>query len=481
MARRFVKLLDEMADRLDFTWKVVAISTRHHGSVVDLDGIDVRRAIATFEGRQSLDRLDPTPRERSGIDVIRQVADALADEAAEGRLICIETTVLDIDRGEPAVSHVRAALEGQAHVVTANKGPAAFAYHELEALAESVDRVFFFEGAVMDGVPVFNLVRETMPAVTIEGFRGVINTTCHFILSELERGNEFDRALADMQARGIAEADPTLDIDGWDAAAKTAALVNVLMGSAITPHHVARTGIRGVTGLDVRDALGRNKRIRLVASASSQGGKVRARVEPEVLDQNDPLAGLVDSTTRSISTPTCSARSASSNARRADADRLRAGQRPVAHFAESQRTLMAGPLSGFTILDLTRVLSGPVLHDGARRPRRARDQGRTSRERRRHASLGPAVSRQRERVLPQHQPQQGKRHARLQAGRGPRASSSGWSRAPTCWSKTSGQARSTAPASAGTRCTSGFRASSTRRSPVTARPDRAATKRATTR
>lgn len=294
VARRFVKLLGETADRLDFTWRVVGISTRHHGSVVDTAGIDTRRAISTYDGRQSLDRLDPAPRERSGIDVIRQVTDAMADEAAEGRLVCIETTVLDIDRGEPAVSHVRAALEGQAHVVTANKGPAAFAYHELEALAESVDRVFFFEGAVMDGVPVFNLVRETMPAITIEGFRGVINTTSNFILSELERGVDFDRALADMQARGIAEADPTLDIDGWDAAAKTAALVNVLMGSVITPHHVARTGIREVTGPDVREALGRNKRIRLVASASRQGGKVKARVEPELLDQNDPLAGVSD-------------------------------------------------------------------------------------------------------------------------------------------------------------------------------------------
>jgi len=294
VARRFVKLLGETADRLDFSWKIVGIATRHHGSVVDPAGVDTRRAITTVEGRQSLDRLDPSPRERSGIDVIRQVADLMADDAAEGRLVCIETTVLDIDRGEPAVSHVRAALEGQAHVVTANKGPAAFAYHELEALAESVDRVFFFEGAVMDGVPVFNLVRETMPAITIEGFRGVINTTCNFILSELERGIEFDKALADMQARGIAEADPGLDIDGWDAAAKTAALVNVLMGSVMTPHHVTRTGIRDVSGLDVREALGRNKRIRLVASASRQGGKVKARVEPELLDHHDPLAGLVD-------------------------------------------------------------------------------------------------------------------------------------------------------------------------------------------
>ncbi len=294
VARRFLRLLDESAERLDFTWRVVGLSTRHHGSVIDTAGIDVARAIALVESNQSLDRLESEPRERSGIDVIRQVTDAMADEASDGRLVCVETTVLDIDRGEPAVSHVRAALEGQAHVITANKGPAAFAYHELEALAESVDRIFFFEGAVMDGVPVFNLVRETMPAIAIDGFRGVINSTCNFILSELERGKEFDVALAEMQARGIAEADPSLDVDGWDAAAKTAALVNVLMGSAMTPHHVVRSGIRDVTGLDVRDAIARNRRIRLVASASRQGGKVRARVEPEVLERSDPLANLED-------------------------------------------------------------------------------------------------------------------------------------------------------------------------------------------
>ena len=294
VARRFVTLLDETAARLDFTWKIVGIATRHHGRVVDPGGVDARRAIALVEAGQSLDQLDPAPRERSGIDVIREAAGAFADDAAKGRLVCVETTVLDIDRGEPAVSHVRAALEGRAHVVTANKGPAAFAYHELEALAESVDRHFMFEGAVMDGVPVFNLVRETLPAVAVEGFRGVINTTCNFILSELERGKEFEPALADMQAMGIAEADPSLDVDGWDAAAKTAALVNVLMGGDITPHHVQRTGIRAVTRLDVHNALVRNQRIRLVATAWRQGGTVKAGVEPEWLDHDDPLAGLVD-------------------------------------------------------------------------------------------------------------------------------------------------------------------------------------------
>ena len=194
VSRRFLRLLDEVADRLDFTWRLVALATRHHGSVVDADGIDAARAAAIVEGAQSLDRLDPSPRERSGIDVVRQVTDLLADEAADGRLVVVEGTTLDVERGEPASAHVRASLEGLAHVVTANKGPVAFAYRELDGLADSVDRLFFFEGAVMDGVPIFNLVRETMPAVTIDGFRGVINTTCHYMLSELEQGTSFDEA-----------------------------------------------------------------------------------------------------------------------------------------------------------------------------------------------------------------------------------------------------------------------------------------------
>jgi homoserine dehydrogenase len=292
VARRFLKLLDEVAERLDFTWRLVAIATRHHGSVVDRDGIDARRAVATVEASQSLDRLDAAPRERSGIDVVRQITDEVAEEASDGQLVVVETTVLDIDRGEPATAHVRASLEGLAHVVTANKGPAAFAYAELEALAESVDRIFLFEGAVMDGVPVFNLVRETMPGVVIEGFRGVVNTTCQYALSEMERGVMFEDAIRAMQARGIAEADPSLDVDGWDAAAKTAALVNVLMGGGITPHDVTRTGIRDMTPRDVADAVSRGRRVRLVASALKRGHALDVRVEPELLDAGDPLAAL---------------------------------------------------------------------------------------------------------------------------------------------------------------------------------------------
>lgn len=292
VAQRFLRLLDETSSRLDLEWRLAAIATRRHGTAIDPEGIDADRALAAAESGHSLDRLDAAAGQLSGIDVIRQISDLLSDEASEGRLVVVETTALDIERGEPATSHVRASLEGLAHVVTANKGPAAFAYRELAALAASVDRAFLFEGAVMDGVPIFNLVRETMPGVEVRAFRGVINTTCQYALAELERGVDLDAAIAAMQAQGIAEADPTLDVEGWDAAAKTSALANVLLGGTITPHDVERTGIGDVGADEVRDARNQGRRIRLVASAARHGRTIEARVEPELLDAADPLAML---------------------------------------------------------------------------------------------------------------------------------------------------------------------------------------------
>jgi len=144
----------------------------------------------------------------------------------------------------------------------------------------------------MDGIPVFNLVRETLPAVDILGFRGIINTTAHYILTAMEAGRTWAQALADMQAEGIAEADPSFDVDGWDAAAKTAALVNVLMRGGVTPRTVERTGIRGLTPDDMQNAVRRGKRIRLVASAARRDGQIEARVAPVELDAADPLASL---------------------------------------------------------------------------------------------------------------------------------------------------------------------------------------------
>jgi homoserine dehydrogenase len=222
----------------------------------------------------------------------RHVIERLGQSDAELRIV-IETTTLDIRSGQPATDHVRAGIAAGCHVVTANKGPVAFAYAELRDAAAAAGVSFLFEGAVMDGIPIFNLVRETLPAVEILGFRGVINSTTNHILTALERGEPFDGALARMQTEGIAEADPSLDLDGWDAAAKSAALANVLMDARITPHAVRRTGIGPHDSQRAQDALARGRRIKLVASAArSADGSVTPSVEPVELPRSDLLASL---------------------------------------------------------------------------------------------------------------------------------------------------------------------------------------------
>jgi homoserine dehydrogenase len=231
---------------------------------------------------------------RAGVEILIGGALELIDHfsrasavGSAGRVL-IETTPLDVKTGQPAIRHIERALERGLHVVTANKGPVAIKWRDLDRAARDRGISFLFEGAVMDGIPVFNFVRETLPAVTITGFRGVVNSTTNHIITALEDGGEFGPALEAMQQAGIAEADPSLDIDGWDAAAKAAALANVLMGADLTPAAVVRTGIRGLSGAEVRAAVSRGTRIRLVASAGAAG----ARVEPVVLPEADPLARL---------------------------------------------------------------------------------------------------------------------------------------------------------------------------------------------
>ncbi len=296
VARRLVTLVDETAARLPFSARVVGIATGRHGAAFAASGLDARRAAVLAEAGRPLSALasdaDFPAGETDAVALIAHAARACAADAAAGRLVVVETTLLDIRDGEPAATHVRAALAARAHVVTANKGPVACAYGELGARARAADRAFLFEGAVMDGVPVFGLVRESMPAVQVLGFRGVVNSTTNHIITALEDGGEFGDALARMQAQGIAEADASLDVDGWDAAAKAAALMNVLMGASVTPRDIEREGIAGLTGERVRAAVARGHRIRLVASAAREHDRLVGRVAPLDLPATDLLATL---------------------------------------------------------------------------------------------------------------------------------------------------------------------------------------------
>ncbi|HET7218960.1 MAG TPA: hypothetical protein VFJ02_12980 [Vicinamibacterales bacterium] len=291
VARRFVRLVHERQDALvrdhDLEVRIVGIATLRHDAVQDATGIDAIRAAAIVEAGGSLSELavhPSTTREPSSGAVI----DALGRSAAPLRAL-VETTTLDIRAGQPAIAHVRRAIAAGCHVVTANKGPAAFAYRELSRFADARRLSFLFEGAVMDGIPVFNFVRETLPGVSIEGFRGVVNSTTNHILTALEDGEEFAAALAHMQAEGIAEADPSLDVQGWDAAAKAAALANVFLDAGITPHDVSRSGVGPETAGPARAAKARGRRLRLVASAERG---MRPSVKLIELPADDLLAGL---------------------------------------------------------------------------------------------------------------------------------------------------------------------------------------------
>jgi homoserine dehydrogenase len=290
VGRRFARLIEERRDWLsldyDLECRVIGVATKRHGAISRDSGLDaVALAVAIENGRPTLD--DSSGKAEDGFEVIRRLAQSDAPLK-----VVIETSTLDIAAGQPAIDHVRAALQAGCHVVTANKGPAAFAYEELNALALDRDRLFLFEGAVMDGVPIFNLVRETLPAVDIVGFRGVINSTTNHILSALEDGESFDAALDRMQSEGIAEADPSLDLDGWDAAAKTSALANVLMRARMTPQAVDREGIGRSTARAAMAARARGCRVRLVASARQGPAGVMTSVRPVELPEADLLAGL---------------------------------------------------------------------------------------------------------------------------------------------------------------------------------------------
>lgn len=205
--------------------------------------------------------------------------------------VLFEASSLNAETGEPAIAHIRTALHIGAHVVSANKGPVLHAYPELSSLAASRGRRFFFESAMMDGAPVFSLFREALPAIELRGFRGVINSTTTVILEFMQAGGTLDEAIAEAQRLGVAETDPSADIDGIDAAVKIVEVANVLMGASLKLAEVSRTGIRDITAAQLRQAQEKGEAWRLVSRARRQAdGSIAASVAPERLKTDDPLA-----------------------------------------------------------------------------------------------------------------------------------------------------------------------------------------------
>ncbi len=259
---------------------VVGIVTGAHGGLANPRGIDLAGALAHraakggFAGHPDASTLGPVEAARTlDYDVL------------------VEMTPLSVEgRGEPAITHVREALDRGRHVVSANKGPLAWAYRELAARARAAGASFLHEATVMDGVPVFNLARHGLRGATIRRIEGILNSTTNVVMGVLEGGGTVEEAVARAQAGGYAEADPAHDLDGWDAAVKIAALANVLMDAGLRPEDVPRASVRGLTALRARDALGRGARLKVVAEAVRGEGGVRAQVALREVPREDPFA-----------------------------------------------------------------------------------------------------------------------------------------------------------------------------------------------
>jgi len=290
LARLLLRKEADIRARYGITYSITAIYTGRHGAALDPGGIDPERAAALVETGGRLDELSKAPVPSNALDFIRLC----------GAEVLFENTPVNYETGQPAVDHLRLALELGMHAVTANKGPVVHAYRELSELARSKGRKFYFESTVMDGCPIFSLFRETLPAARLLSFRGILNSTTNLILTRMEAGESFEDAVAYAQKIGLAETDPSGDVDGWDAAVKVAALATVLMGVPLKPAQVDRQGIRGLSEADVRQAHEAGKRWKLVCSArflgQGEGAKVEARVAPELVDRDSPMYAVENST-----------------------------------------------------------------------------------------------------------------------------------------------------------------------------------------
>ena len=290
VARAFARILNDrrspLAERYDLRWRATAIATANHGCVLSTAGIDLNEAVTRLERGESLLDIPGTSAVATPMEVV---------EACDADIL-FETSTLSPTDGEPATSYIRRALARGINVVTANKGPVAFAYREMKALARDHNAHFRFEGTVMDGAPVFNMVEYCLPATQVTGFYGALNSTTNIILTGMESGKSFDESLNKARDLGIAEANADYDIDGWDAAVKAVVLANVLMGADARPCDVERRGIRDIKSADLESATLAGSVVRLVTRADKSPEGLRICVAPEAVPVASPLGNARGST-----------------------------------------------------------------------------------------------------------------------------------------------------------------------------------------
>ena len=287
--RTLVRLLadraQELRNRHGISFHITGVASRRLGWIANPNGLDPAAVCGAGAPAREKSQSDSN---LSGNITAQNVREWLAAARAD---VLFEATSLNVKDGQPAVGHIRAALEHGAHAITANKGPIVHAYRELRDLAAARGKRFLFESTVMDGVPIFSLF-DQLPAIRLQGFHGILNSTTNVILGEMEQGLTFDEALKKAQALGIAETDATHDVDGWDAAVKTAALITVLMDVPVRLEEIQREGIRELTPQALRNARRDGWPFKLVCRAQRAGSGVKASVAPEKVLATSPMAKI---------------------------------------------------------------------------------------------------------------------------------------------------------------------------------------------
>jgi homoserine dehydrogenase len=269
--------------KYDFDYTVVAISDLMKGSVYNQNGLDMKKILSLVKNGK---KIDEYPSGVKGLNSIDTIKNTNAD-------VIIEITYTDVKTGQPALEHIHTAIESGKHIVSTNKGPVVKEVSSLVKKASEHNVHYGFEGVVLAGTPVINLVKYTLAGNNITGFKGILNGTTNYILTRMEGGMSYDDALKKAQELGYAEADPTGDVEGLDALGKVVILTNVVLEKQISWEDVKRKGITSITKEDIKNAQKEGKRWKLIGSAViNSDGSIDAKVEPVKLDLTDPLAGV---------------------------------------------------------------------------------------------------------------------------------------------------------------------------------------------
>ncbi|ANU24049.1 homoserine dehydrogenase [Planococcus donghaensis] len=274
----------------NFEAQIVAISDFMKGSIYQPDGLDIELVLKTLKETGNLEDYPKTTGLIKGWDSITTICESNADTI-------IEVSYTDVKTGQPAINHCKTAFEHGKNVVMTNKGPVALAYKELSEIAEQHGVSWGFEGTVMSGTPALRMPISTLAGNDITEIRGILNGTTNYILTKMENeGVTYEEALAEAQALGYAEADPTSDVEGYDARYKIVILSNYVMKAPLTVEEVSCTGISSITAQDIEKAKKESKRWKLIATARKQQTGVVAWIALEKVDLDDPLAAISGAT-----------------------------------------------------------------------------------------------------------------------------------------------------------------------------------------